>query len=113
MRGRGWLRRNSHSILDPTASPPWDEGESSRSMEYRTLIKAIQALSMIVLGLVAQQQLLLPLEVDRVEPEPRPAPPPPLEVEEPIELIPTATYHKTYMSARPPYFRTKGSRESL
>lgn len=67
-------------------------------------MRAIQALSTSFQGLMAHQQFPPPLRIEEVEPETGPTPPLPLELEEPIEFMSVATYHKAFMSAKPPNF---------
>lgn len=54
MRGRGRPRRDFQSITDPPSNPTREEGESSRSGEYKALMQFIQVLYASVQALVAQ-----------------------------------------------------------
>lgn len=96
------LRKDSQSTTDPPSNPTWDEGESSLSGDYRALMQAIQALSTSVQRLMAQQPP--PLGTDEVKPKTRPVLPPPPKMGKPIKFLPTTTYHKAFMSAKPPSF---------
>lgn len=53
---------------------------------------------------MAQQQQLPHPRIEGIELEVGPTPPLPLEMDEPIEPIPTTTYHKVFMSVKLPNF---------